>query len=56
MSELMAVRERSKHPCIPFCSIGIRTNMPKSIGLGPEALVLGFSSKADARGVSRVDP
>ena len=56
LSELMAVRETSKYPCIPFCSIPLRTNMPKSTGLGPEALVLGVSPKADPRGVSRMEP
>ena len=31
LSELMAVRDTSKYPCIPFRSIPIRTNMPKSM-------------------------
>ena len=45
LSELMAVRETSKYPCIPFRSITVRTNMPRSIELGPEALVLGVRQK-----------
>ena len=55
LSELMAVRETSKYPCIPFRSITLRINMPRSIGLGPEAVVLGVSPKADPRGVSWMD-